>query len=90
MSDFMWPPENVKIYIDLSNDLISLEEYVKNSNTKVPAPTFLLYEDLKFTFNEWQDLINSLKNLSNTELLDIEDRYIKDHPEEFDETSILC
>lgn len=90
MSDFMWPPENVKIYIDLSNDLISLEEYVKNSNTKVPAPAFLLYEDLKFTFNEWQDLIDSLRNLSNTELLDIEDRYIKDHPEEFDETSILC
>lgn len=86
----MWPPENVKIYIDLSNDLISLEEYVKNSNTKVPAPAFLLYEDLKFTFNEWQDLIDSLRNLSNTELLDIEDRYIKDHPEEFDETSILC
>ena len=90
MSEFMWPPENVKIYIDLSNDLISLEEYVKNSNTKVPAPAFLLYEDLKFTFNEWQDLIDSLRNLSNTELLDIEDRYIKDHPEEFDETSILC
>ena len=85
MSDFMWPPENVKIYIDLSNDLISLEDYVKNSGNKVPAPAFLLYEDLEFTFNEWENLIDSLKSLSNTELLDIEDRYIKDHPEEFDE-----
>ena len=85
MSDFMWPSENVKIYIDLSNDLISLEEYVKNSNNKVPAPAFLLYEDLKFTFNEWKDLIDSLRSLSNAELLDVEDRYIKDHPEEFDE-----
>lgn len=85
MSDFMWPPENVKIYIDLSNDLISLEEYVKNSNVKVPAPAFLLYEDLKLTFNEWKDLIVSLRSLSKTELLDIEDHYIKNHPEEFDE-----
>ena len=85
MSDFMWPPENVKIYIDLSNDLIFLEDYVKNSNNKVPAPAFLLYEDLEFTFNEWKDLIDSLRSLSNTELLDVEDHYIKDHPEEFDE-----
>ena len=81
----MWPPENVKIYIDLSNDLISLEDYVKNSNNKVPAPAFLLYEDLEFTFNEWKDLIDSLRSLSNAELLDVEDHYIKDHPEEFDE-----
>lgn len=43
MSDFMWPPENVKIYIDLSNDLISLEEYTKKpsiTKASIPAPAF--------------------------------------------------
>lgn len=95
MSDFMWPPENVtiEVYANISDELISLKDYVKNLNifkATIPAPAFLLYKDLKLTSNEWQDLINSLKNLSNTELLDIEDRYIKNHPEEFDETSILC
>lgn len=88
MSDFMWPPENVTIYVDFSNDLISLEEYAKKpsiTKASIPAPAFLLYEDLEFTFNEWKDLIDSLRSLSNAELLDVEDRYIKDHPEEFDE-----
>ena len=88
MSDFMWPPENVKIYVNLSNDLISLEDYVKDSNVfkaTVPAPAFLLYKDLKLTFNEWENLIYGLKILTKTELLEMEADYIKNHPEEFNE-----
>ena len=88
MSDFMWPPENVtiKVYANISDELISLEDYAKNLNifkAAIPAPAFLLYKDLKLTSNEWTNLIKGLRSLPKTELLDIEANYIKNHPEEF-------
>ena len=90
MSDFMWPPKDahIEIYVDLSNDLISLEEYAKKpsiTKASIPAPAFLLYQNLKLTFNEWNTLIDGLISLPKTELLDMEANYIKNHPEEFDE-----
>ena len=90
MSDFMWPPKDahIEIYVDLSNDLISLEDYAKKpsiTKASIPAPAFLLYQNLKLTFNEWNTLIDGLISLPKTELLDMEANYIKNHPEEFDE-----
>lgn len=86
--DFMWPPKDahIEIYVDLSNDLISLEEYTKKpsiTKASIPAPAFLLYQNLKLPFNEWNTLIDGLRILSNTELLEMEADYIKNHPEEF-------
>lgn len=88
MSEFMWPPENVniKIVADISEELISIQDYIEESelpNASIPAVALLLYKDLKFTFNEWRDLIRGLRSLTRTELLIMESDYIESHPEEF-------
>lgn len=90
MSDFMWPPENVNIRIvaDISEELISIQDYIEESelpNASIPAVDLLLYKDLKFTFNEWRDLIRGLRSLTRTELLIMESDYIESHPEEFED-----
>lgn len=86
MSKIVWPPENVNIviYENLSEDLISIQDFASQLPTKhaIPALAFLLYGKQKLSYHEWVDLILGLKKIDKREQMAMESDYITTHKEE--------
>lgn len=92
MSEIVWPPENINIniYENISDELISIQDFASQLPTKrvIPALAFLLYGKQKFSYREWVDLILGLKKIDKQEQIAMESNYIATHKEEIADEAI--